>query len=114
MPASMNAGGQLETFASLLNVLEKPVVLQQAPSLLGPVSVRSHPPPEAGSNTIGLEAIIRKALMGNLEEQMDDRSPSGSVNSMNVGVPAAGVPAGSSEGRCEDPYSLPGAPDITL
>lgn len=78
------------------------------------MSVRSHPPPEAGGNTIGLEAIIRKALMGNLEEQMDDRSPSGSVNSMNVGLPAAGVPAGSADGRSEDPYSLPGAPNKTL
>lgn len=72
--------------------------------------MRSHPPPEASGNTIGLEAIIRKALMGNLEEQMDDRSPSGSLNSINVGVPPAGMSAGSADGRSEDTYSLPGAP----
>lgn len=79
--------------------------------LSGPVSVRSHPPPEASGNTIGLEAIIRKALMGNYDEQMDDRSPSNSVNSMAVGVAAAVVPPASADGRLEDPYSLPGGPE---
>uniref|UniRef100_A0A8C2I405 Nuclear receptor corepressor 2 n=1 Tax=Cyprinus carpio TaxID=7962 RepID=A0A8C2I405_CYPCA len=73
----------------------------------GPVSVRSHPAPEASGNTIGLEAIIRKALMGKYDEQMDDRSPSNSVNSMSVGVPAAVGPPASADGRSEDPYSLP-------
>uniref|UniRef100_A0A673K8U7 Nuclear receptor corepressor 2-like n=1 Tax=Sinocyclocheilus rhinocerous TaxID=307959 RepID=A0A673K8U7_9TELE len=69
--------------------------------------VRSHPAPEASGNTIGLEAIIRKALMGKYDEQMDDRSPSNSVNSMSVGVPAAVGPPASADGRSEDPYSLP-------
>ncbi|RXN23925.1 nuclear receptor corepressor 2-like protein [Labeo rohita] len=71
----------------------------------GPVSVRSHPAPEASGNTIGLEAIIRKALMGKYDEQMDDRSPSNSVNSMSV--PAAVGPPASVDGRSEDPYGLP-------
>lgn len=74
----------------------------------GPVSVRSHPPPEASGNTIGLEAIIRKALMGKYDEQMDERSPSNSVNSMAAGGAAAVVPPASADGRSEDPYSLPG------
>uniref|UniRef100_A0A9J8ADF4 Nuclear receptor corepressor 2 n=1 Tax=Cyprinus carpio carpio TaxID=630221 RepID=A0A9J8ADF4_CYPCA len=61
----------------------------------------------ASGNTIGLEAIIRKALMGKYDEQMDDRSPSNSVNSMSVNVPAAVGPPASADGRSEDPYSLP-------
>lgn len=76
--------------------------------------MRSHPAPEASGNTIGLEAIIRKALMGKYDEQMDDRSPSNSVNSMSVGVPAAVGPPASADGRSEDPYSLPGAPNKPL
>lgn len=76
--------------------------------------MRSHPAPEASGNTIGLEAIIRKALMGKYDEQMDDRSPSNSVNSINAGVPAAVVPPASADGRSEDPYSLPGVPNKPL
>ncbi len=76
--------------------------------------MRSHPAPESSGNTIGLEAIIRKALMGKYDEQMDDRSPSNSVNSMSVGVPAAVGPPASADGRSEDPYSLPGAPNKPL
>ncbi|TRY98024.1 hypothetical protein DNTS_008744 [Danionella cerebrum] len=73
----------------------------------GTVNVRSHPPPETSGNTIGLEAIIRKALMGKYDEQADDRSPSNPLNSMSVGAPAA-VPAAPVDGRPEDPYALPG------
>lgn len=52
--------------------------------------------------------------MGKYDEQMDDRSPSNSVNSMSVGVPAAVGPPASADGRSEDPYSLPGAPNKPL
>lgn len=68
-----------------------------ASTTAGPVSVRSHPPPEASGNTIGLEAIIRKALMGKYDEQAEERPPSNPLN------PLA---SSSSEGRADDPYSL--------
>uniref|UniRef100_A0A8B9H546 Nuclear receptor corepressor 2 n=1 Tax=Astyanax mexicanus TaxID=7994 RepID=A0A8B9H546_ASTMX len=55
-----------------------------ASTTAGPVSVRSHPPPEASGNTIGLEAIIRKALMGKYDDQADERSPSSSVNQLSA------------------------------
>lgn len=64
--------------------------------VLGSVSMRSQPPPDSSGNTIGLEAIIRKALMGKYDEQADERSAS------NSGPPAAADP------RTEEPYSLPG------
>lgn len=64
--------------------------------LVGPVSIRNQPPPDSSGNTIGLEAIIRKALMGNIDEQSCERSPSGS-----------GPPAAAADAR-EEAYSLPG------
>lgn len=58
--------------------------------------MRSQPPPDSGGNTIGLEAIIRKALMGKYDEQVDERSPSGSG------------PLAAADSRTEELYSLPG------
>ena len=66
-------------------------------SLSGPVSVRSHPAPETGGNTIGLEAIIRKALMGKYDEQGEDRPPT------SMG-PTSTTPSGA-EGHQEESYS---------
>lgn len=64
----------------------------------GPVNVRSHPAPEAPGNSIGLEAIIRKALMGKYDDQSEERSPSNAANQMGSG-------AAMSDGRGEDCFS---------
>ena len=58
--------------------------------------MRSHPPPETPGNSIGLEAIIRKALMGNYEDPSEERSPSNTAN-------ATGASA-SNDGRAEDSF----------
>ncbi|XP_031426191.1 nuclear receptor corepressor 2 isoform X4 [Clupea harengus] len=68
-----------------------------ASTTAGPVSVRSHPAPETGGNTIGLEAIIRKALMGKYDEQGEDRPPT------SMG-PTSTTPSGA-EGHQEESYS---------
>ncbi|XP_038152559.1 nuclear receptor corepressor 2-like, partial [Cyprinodon tularosa] len=68
-----------------------------ASTTAGPVSVRSHPAPEASGNSIGLEAIIRKALMGKYDESSEERSSSSAAN-----------PAGSADGR-EDSFSQGGS-----
>lgn len=65
--------------------------------LSGPVNVRSHPTPEAPGNSIGLEAIIRKALMGKFDDSSEERSPSNTANQMGSGV--------SADGRAEDSFS---------
>uniref|UniRef100_A0A8C7MKM3 Nuclear receptor corepressor 2 n=1 Tax=Oncorhynchus kisutch TaxID=8019 RepID=A0A8C7MKM3_ONCKI len=77
-----------------------------ASTTAGPVSIRSHPAPEVSGNTIGLEAIIRKALMGKYDEQAEERPPSSNaINPMVASVPTAMLPA---DGRTEDSYSLQG------
>uniref|UniRef100_A0A672JLZ3 Nuclear receptor corepressor 2 n=1 Tax=Salarias fasciatus TaxID=181472 RepID=A0A672JLZ3_SALFA len=72
-----------------------------ASTTAGPVSVRNHPVPEAPGNSIGLEAIIRKALMGKYDDQSEERSPSNAANSMN-----------SADGRGDDSFSQGGAKSL--
>lgn len=71
------------------------------PPFTGTVSVRSHPVQEQPGNSIGLEAIIRKALMGKYDEN-EDRSPANATNSMGSSV-AASVPV--ADGRADDAFS---------
>ncbi|KAJ8379899.1 hypothetical protein SKAU_G00006770 [Synaphobranchus kaupii] len=76
-----------------------------ASTTAGSVTTRSHPPPETTGSTIGLEAIIRKALMGKYDDQAEDHSAANAINPLAASVPAA-MPG--AEGRNEDTYSLPG------
>lgn len=97
--------GHPTTSELMLSALHSP-----SPCPLGPVATRSQPAPEASGNTIGLEAIIRKALMGKYDEQAEERAamPPGS------GLSASAPP---SETRPEDTYSSAGlsqAPRATL
>lgn len=62
------------------------------------MNVRCHPAPEAPGNSIGLEAIIRKALMGTYDDQSEERSPSNLANP--IGSSMSGGPA--ADGRTED------------
>lgn len=66
---------------------------------VGPVSVRCHPAPEAPSNSIGLEAIIRKALMGNYDDQSEERTSSNATNPGSISTGAA------VDGRAEEFFS---------
>lgn len=61
------------------------------------MNVRSHPAPETPGNSIGLEAIIRKALMGKYDDQSEDRSLA--ANTVGLGV-SAGLPL--ADGRADD------------
>uniref|UniRef100_A0A3Q2Q4D6 Nuclear receptor corepressor 2 n=1 Tax=Fundulus heteroclitus TaxID=8078 RepID=A0A3Q2Q4D6_FUNHE len=67
-----------------------------ASTTAGPVSVRSHPAPEASGNSIGLEAIIRKALMGKYDDSSEERSPSSAATPTGSAV--------SADGRAEDSF----------
>uniref|UniRef100_A0A665WLJ2 Nuclear receptor corepressor 2 n=1 Tax=Echeneis naucrates TaxID=173247 RepID=A0A665WLJ2_ECHNA len=76
-----------------------------ASTTAGPVSIRSNPAPEAPGNSIGLEAIIRKALMGKYDDQSDEHSPSNAANQM--GPTMSGGISGA-DGRGEDCFSQGG------
>uniref|UniRef100_A0A8C6Q107 Nuclear receptor corepressor 2 n=1 Tax=Nothobranchius furzeri TaxID=105023 RepID=A0A8C6Q107_NOTFU len=56
---------------------------------------------ETPGNSIGLEAIIRKALMGKYDDSSEERSPSSTTN-----LPGSGV---SADGRLEDSLSQGGS-----
>ncbi|XP_074868476.1 nuclear receptor corepressor 2 isoform X4 [Carettochelys insculpta] len=91
------------------------------PAITGPglINCRSQSVQENSSTNMGLEAIIRKALMGKYDEQWEERSPlsANAFNSLNasLSVPAA-MPITSADGRNDDPRALPGGggkPKIT-
>lgn len=54
--------------------------------------MRCHPAPEAPSNSIGLEAIIRKALMGNYDEQSEERAAQAGPGGASAGAALDGRP----------------------
>ncbi|KAM9329222.1 nuclear receptor corepressor 2 [Gastrophryne carolinensis] len=77
----------------------------------GPISCRTQSMPESSDNNIGLEAIIRKALMGKYE-QWEERSAlsTNAFNPLNANasLPSA-IPITSADGRNDIMRSLPGS-----
>ncbi|XP_069817048.1 nuclear receptor corepressor 2 isoform X9 [Dendropsophus ebraccatus] len=78
----------------------------------GPISCRTQGVQESSSNNIGLEAIIRKALMGKYDEQWEDRSAlsTNAFNPLNANasLPSA-IPITVTDGRNDDMRSLSGS-----
>ncbi|KAM4049946.1 nuclear receptor corepressor 2 isoform 11-T11 [Anomaloglossus baeobatrachus] len=78
----------------------------------GPIGCRTQTVQESSSSNIGLEAIIRKALMGKYDEQWDDRSAlsTNAFNPLNANasLPSA-IPITAADGRNDDMRSLPGS-----
>ncbi|XP_073442235.1 nuclear receptor corepressor 2 isoform X14 [Dendrobates tinctorius] len=78
----------------------------------GPIGCRTQTVQESSNSNIGLEAIIRKALMGKYDEQWDDRSAlsSNAFNPLNANasLPSA-IPITAADGRNDDMRSLPGS-----
>ena len=95
---------RLSSYHSVLQSLS-PSNLCNTSSSTGPVTPRPHPASEQPGNSIGLEAIIRKALMGKYDDQPEERSPSNLMGS--GGVPAA-------DGRGEDFFSQGATPSDIL
>ncbi|XP_056389941.1 nuclear receptor corepressor 2 isoform X7 [Hyla sarda] len=78
----------------------------------GPIGCRTQSVPESSSSNIGLEAIIRKALMGKYDEQWEDRSAlsTNAFNPLNANasLPSA-IPITVADGRNDDMRSLSGS-----
>ncbi|XP_077149356.1 nuclear receptor corepressor 2 isoform X7 [Ranitomeya variabilis] len=78
----------------------------------GPIGCRTQTVQESSNSNIGLEAIIRKALMGKYDEQWDDRSAlsSNAFNPLNANasLPSA-IPITAADGRNDDMRPLPGS-----
>uniref|UniRef100_A0A3Q0SM03 Nuclear receptor corepressor 2 n=1 Tax=Amphilophus citrinellus TaxID=61819 RepID=A0A3Q0SM03_AMPCI len=74
-----------------------------ASTTAGPVNVRHNPAPETPGNSIGLEAIIRKALMGSYD-QSEEHSSSNAANPLSSSL--------SAEGRVDDSLSQGGAKSL--
>ncbi|XP_075689751.1 nuclear receptor corepressor 2 isoform X4 [Rhinoderma darwinii] len=78
----------------------------------GPIGCRTQAVQESSSSNIGLEAIIRKALMGKYDEQWEDRSAlsTNAFNPLNANasLPSA-IPITAADGRNDDMRSLQGS-----
>ncbi|XP_077317960.1 nuclear receptor corepressor 2 isoform X6 [Lithobates pipiens] len=78
----------------------------------GPISCRPQSVQESSGSNIGLEAIIRKALMGKYDEQWEDRSAlnTNAFNPLNANasLPSA-ISITAADGRNDDMRSLPGS-----